>query len=154
VLALDGSTLDALSKTVGLSRSRGQSAGGTHGGAIGHRSLLPRKVWYEKDTQAHDQTFWQGAIEALESGVLLLFDLGFVNYTLFEKLSRQSVWFITRLKTNAVFTIEQTLWETPKGRDVSFDWEGGNNVCATPLADGVRSVSGQVASLSDQCLRS
>ena len=125
--------LDALSKTVGLVEAEGKALAGRMAALLDIASLLPRKVWYEKDSQAHDQTFWQGAIEALESGVLLLFDLGFVNYTLFEKLSRQSVWFITRLKTNAVFTIEQTLWETPKGRDCIIRLGRGNNVCATPL---------------------
>jgi hypothetical protein len=59
-------------------------------------SQLPKALWYEEDSQAHDQTFWECVLGALPANVLVLFDLGFVNYAVFDRLTRQGVKFITR----------------------------------------------------------
>ena len=42
-------------------------------------SHLPRKIQYEEESPAHDQTFWERALHELKSGSLMLFDLGFIN---------------------------------------------------------------------------
>jgi len=78
VLALDGSTLDALSKKVGLLQ-------GTPGNVLAGRMALysmslrfaKKRFWFEPDSKAHDQTFWEGALLHVDPGMLLLFDLGF-----------------------------------------------------------------------------
>ena len=61
-------------------------------------SLLPRKIWYEEDSKAHDQTFWKGALEQVQPGMLLLFDLGFVDYEQFDQMSQAGIFFVTRLR--------------------------------------------------------
>lgn len=102
VLALDGSTLDALSKKVGLlQQSAGKALAGRMAALLDVASLLPRKLWYEENSKAHDQGFWERARAQVEAGVLLLFDLGFVNHALFDLMSRQGIWFVTRAKSNA-----------------------------------------------------
>ncbi len=107
VLALDGSTLDALSKKIGLlQQSAGTVLAGRMAALLDVASLLPRKVWYEEDSKAHDQTFWEGALTQVTPGMLLLFDLGFVDYAQFDQMSRQGLFFVTRLKSNAV--VKQT----------------------------------------------
>lgn len=60
-------------------------------------------LWYEEDSQAHDQRFWDRAIETLQRGTLLLFDLGFVNYPVFDRLTGMGVSFIARAKANAAY---------------------------------------------------
>jgi hypothetical protein len=86
VVVLDGSTLDALMRKVGLLRdSEGPVLAGRIAALVSAASQLPRQIWYEEDSQAHDQTFWERAVASLPKGVLLLFDLGFTNYDWFDK---------------------------------------------------------------------
>jgi hypothetical protein len=110
VLILDGSTLDALLRKVGLLRQgEGPVLAGRMAALLDALSGLPRQLWYEEDSQAHDQTFWERAVAQLTPGGLLLFDLGFTNYGWFDDLSAIGCCFITRAKSNAVYAIERTL---------------------------------------------
>jgi hypothetical protein len=134
VLALDGSTLDALSKKVGLLAQRtGNVLAGRMAALLDVTSLLPRKLWFEEDSKAHDQTFWQAALAAVEPGVLLLFDLGFVNHALFDAMSLDGVYFITRVKSNAALTVTRTLWQSENGRDCLVTLGKGASQCQQPL---------------------
>lgn len=110
VRILDGSTLDVLLRKVGLLREgEGPILGGRIASVLDGASLLPQEVWYEEDSQAHDQVFWERAIACLPEKVLLLFDLGFVNYAWFDLLTEKLLYFVTRCKSNAVFQIDQVL---------------------------------------------
>jgi hypothetical protein len=134
VLALDGSTLDALSRRVNLTDgAKANVLAGRMAALLDVCSLLPRKLWYEEDSKAHDQTFWEQAVEHVEPGMLLLFDLGFVNHALFDRLSHQGVFFVTRAKTNAVLEVEQVLWQTDKVRDCLVTLGKGKSQCQTTL---------------------
>src|SRR3954453_8437300 len=53
------------------------------------RSFCPRQVWYEEDWHAHDQRFWEHVLSSLTRGMLLIFDLGFLNYARFDQLTEQ-----------------------------------------------------------------
>jgi hypothetical protein len=96
-------------------------------------SLLPRKIWFEEDSTAHDQTFWEGALGHLEPGVLLLFDLGFVDYARFDHLTQKGVFFVTRVKSNAKITVERVLWEGPRVRDCLVTVGQGKTKCEKTL---------------------
>lgn len=118
VVALDGSTLDTLMRKVGLLRDKAKAPlSGRMAALLDVASRQPRQIWYEPDTQAHDQRFWERAIAALEPGMLLLIDLGFVNYPVYATLSEQGVGFITRLKKNAAYVTEAVLSESASVRD-------------------------------------
>jgi hypothetical protein len=118
VLILDGSTLDALLRKVGLLREgEGTVLAGRMGALLNAASMLPEELWYEEDSHAHDQTFWERAVSSLPKGVLLLFDLGFVNYTSFDYLTEQAMCFVTRCKTNAVIQVEQVLQTSAQFHD-------------------------------------
>jgi hypothetical protein len=132
VLAVDGSTLDVLNRKVGLLPNANGLAG-RMAALLEVTSQLPRAVWYEEDSQAHDQTFWERVLEALPQGVLVLFDLGFVNYALFDRLTRQGVKFITRLKTNATFTVKETLREGRNVQDLLIRLGSGPKTCEETL---------------------
>jgi len=84
-VAVDGSTLDALLRKTGLLRDgQGGVLAGRIAGLLDVISRLPRQVWYEEDAQAHDQRFWDRILAGLERGMLLLFDLGFLNVARFD----------------------------------------------------------------------
>ncbi len=119
VIALDGSTLDALLRKVGLLRAgEGSVLGGRMAALLDVVSRLPQQVWYEQDSQAHDQRFWSRVVEKLPGGALLLFDLGFLNYAHFDELTRLRVWFLTRAATNTAYRVEQVLFANADCHDL------------------------------------
>jgi hypothetical protein len=101
VWVLDGSTLDAL-----LRAGEGPVLAGRIAALVSAALLLPRQIWYEEDSHAHYQTFWERAVESLNQGVLLLSDLGFTNHDWFDRLSLSQIWFVTRAKSNAVYQVD------------------------------------------------
>jgi hypothetical protein len=130
VLILDGSTLDALLRKVGLLRDgQGPVLAGRMATLLNAASLLPQQIWYEEDSRAHDQTFWQRAVTQVEKGTLLLFDLGFTNYGWYDKLTTLGLWFITRLKTNAVYRVERVLQQGTHIHDYLIRLGRANSQC-------------------------
>jgi len=132
VQVLDGSTLDALLRKVGLLRAgEGPVLAGRMAALVSAASLLPRQVWYAEDSHAHDQTFWERAVASLEQGALLLFDLGFTNYGWFDRLSWAQLWFVTRAKSNAVYQVERILHTSAQWHDRVVRLGQGPTQCAT-----------------------
>jgi hypothetical protein len=124
MVALDGSTLDGLLRQVGLLRAgEGPVLAGRMAGLLDLASHLPHRLWYEPDSQAHDQCFWERALTDLAAGVLVVFDLGFTNYALFDRLTDQAVAFITRAKQNMAYRVERVLTDTEHLRD-QLVWVG------------------------------
>jgi hypothetical protein len=118
VAATDGSTLDALLRKVGLLRDALlHPLAGRITGLLDLCSRLPLQVWYERDAQAHDQRFWPRILGALQAGALLIFDLGYTNFEQFATLTHRGITFITRAKTNLVYTVERVLIQTPTVHD-------------------------------------
>lgn len=113
VLVLDGSTLDALMRKVGLLREgAGPLLAGRMAALLDVVSQLPRRIWYEEDSRAHDQGFWERIIQHLPKGSLALFDLGFTNHEVFDRLSALGVFFVTRAKANAALRPVRILAKT------------------------------------------
>lgn len=131
-LVLDGSTLDALLRKVGLLREgEGPVLAGRIAALVSAASQLPRQVWYEENSQAHDQIFWERAVESVSKGVLLLFDLGLTNYDWFDRLSLSNIWFVTRIKSNAVYQVERVLHSSAQLHDWVVRLGQGPTQCAT-----------------------
>lgn len=113
VLIQDGSTLDALLRKVGLLReSVVNPLAGRITALLDLCSHLPRHVWYEEDAQAHDQRFWERSVAVLQAGSLLIFDLGYTNFTVFTQLTVAQVTFLTRAKKNLAYQVETVLQRT------------------------------------------
>jgi hypothetical protein len=130
VVALDGSTLDQLLRKCGLLRDgTGPVLGGRIAALLDVCSHLPRAIWYEEDSQAHDQRFWDRAIAHLKRGMLLLIDLGFTNYAIFDQLTTQGITFITRLKGNAHTTVVQVITRTGTVHDQIIRLGSGTGAC-------------------------
>lgn len=118
VLAVDGSTLDVLLRKVGLLRGvERPPLAGRMTALLDLGSRLPRQLWYEADPQAHDQRCWPCIQAALERGALLLYDLGYTNFTVFRELTQAGVTWVTRAKTNLAYTAEACLVHTAHVRD-------------------------------------
>ena len=133
VWILDGSTLDALLRKVGLLREgEGPVLAGRMAGLLDGASLLPQEVWYEENSQVHDQAFWERAVEKLPAGVLLLFDLGFINYAWFDTLSERLLYFVTRCKNGSAIQVEQVLQTSPQLHD-QLIWLGSKQTRCSHL---------------------
>jgi hypothetical protein len=119
VLAVDGSTLDALVRKVGLLRGgEGPILAGRMAALLDVVTRLPRTVWYEEDWHAHDQRFWARLLDAVDAGMLLLFDLGFLNYTRYDELTERQVWFITRAASNMAYRVVRCLHTSDQMHDL------------------------------------
>jgi Transposase DDE domain len=127
VLALDGSTLDGLLRKVGLLRDgEGPVLAGRMAALLDLISQLPRQVWYEEDWHAHDQRFWERAVSSLTAGMLLIFDLGFLNYARFDQLTEQGMFFLTRTTQNIAGRTAQVLRAKEDLRD-RLVWVGSSS---------------------------
>jgi hypothetical protein len=124
VLVQDGSTLDALVRKIGLLReSLAHPLAGRITALLDLCSHLPQHVWYEEDAQAHDQRFWERILGGLKAGSLLIFDLGYTNFTIFTQLTTAHVTFLTRAKKNVAYQIETVLQRTAVWHE-SLVWIG------------------------------
>jgi len=118
VLAVDGSTLDALRRKVGLLRDAAQNPlAGRMTALLDLCSRLPWEIWYEEDPQAHDQRCWARIRSTVAAGSLLLYDLGYTNFAVFRQLTEQGVTWLTRAKSNLTYAVAEVLLETPTVRD-------------------------------------
>jgi hypothetical protein len=118
VLAVDGSTLDALVRKVGLLREREDiPLAGRMLGLLDLGSRLPRALWYEEDPAAHDQRAWPQILAALPAGALLLLDLGFTNFAHFAQLTTAQVTFLTRAKSNLAYQVVRAVHHTGTAHD-------------------------------------
>lgn len=124
VQAVDGSTLDALIRKIGLLKDLPQNPlAGKITALLNLGSRLPSQIWYESDPQAHDQRFWPQILAALKANTLLIFDLGYTNFEVFAQLTLAHVKFITRAKSNLVYVFERVILNTARVRD-SLVWIG------------------------------
>ena len=118
VQAVDGSTLDALIRKIGLLKDLPHNPlAGRITGLLNLCSRLPSQIWYEPDPTAHDQRFWPQILAVLKTNSLLVFDMGYTNFDVFAQLTRRSVKFITRAKSNLVYVLERSLVKTDMVRD-------------------------------------
>jgi len=124
VAIADGSTLDALIRQVGLLRDMAVNPlAGRMTALLDLCSRLPFQIWYEADPQAHDQRFWPQILAALKAGALLIFDLGYTNFTMFAQMTAGGITFITRAKSNLAHSVERVLHRSHAVHD-SLVWIG------------------------------
>lgn len=118
IFAVDGSTLDALIRKMGLLRDLPNNPlAGKMTALLDLCTRLPDQIWYENDPKAHDQRFWADILSVLKVGSLLIFDMGYLNFSVFAKLGQDGIKFITRGKKNLVFTLEHAFIKTASVHD-------------------------------------
>ncbi len=122
MLAVDGSTLDALIRKLGLLQDLPENPlAGRMTALLDLCTRLPEKIWYESDPNAHDQRFWEDILSVLQAGSLLIFDKGYLIFAIFAQLSQANVKFITRAKTNLAYTLERSLLRAQR---CTMPWSG------------------------------
>jgi hypothetical protein len=118
VYAADGSTLDALIRKIGLLQDQATNPlAGRMTALLDLGSRLPTQIWFEEDSQAHDQRFWPDILKALPVDALMMIDMGYTNFYMFAQMTQQNKRFITRAKSNLAFELADTLFENAKVRD-------------------------------------
>ncbi|MGC1375643.1 MAG: IS4 family transposase [Anaerolineales bacterium] len=118
VLAVDGSTLDALIRKIGLLKDLPENPlAGRMTALLDLCTRLPEKIWYERDPKAHDQRFWMDILSVLKAESLLIFDKGYINFSIFVKLTQAKVRFITRAKSNLSYQLERAFAKTAAVHD-------------------------------------
>jgi len=133
IFAVDGSTLEALfRKLKALQDTPVGALAGKICTVIDLATRLPEHIWFTEDAQAHDATFLDRILEFAKAGTLWVFDRGFYDFTFFDNLIDQGVAWITRLKSNAVFTVSQVVLQTADVRDCIIIL-GGVNPCRHPV---------------------
>jgi hypothetical protein len=134
IQAVDGSTLDALLKKVGLLRDTpGTPLGGRMLAILDIVSRLPQHILFEENSKAHDQSFWDAIFACLQPKTLLLFDLGFLNFACFDRLCEKGVGFITRAKSNTVCSVVTPLRDTRTLKESVVRVGSGKTACAHVL---------------------
>ena len=118
ILAVDGSKLDALIRKTGLLQDLPENPlAGSITALLDLCTRLPEQIWYERDPKAHDQRFWTDILSVLKAGSLLIFDKGYINFTIFIKLTQAKVKFITRGKKNLAYKLERAIVRTAAVHD-------------------------------------
>lgn len=89
-------------KGVGRNPKEGKKKGGIKAHTIIKASEnVPCLVRYSEAAR-HDHMFLE-EVESLSSGSIITFDKGYVDYAQYEVFSEKSIWYVTRLKDNALY---------------------------------------------------
>lgn len=118
IWAADGSTLEALFRKLDSLQDvpKGQLAGKMCT-VIDIVTRLPVEVWFQHNAKAHDTNFIENLLNLATAKTLLILDRGFYDFLFFSSLMANQVDFITRIKSNAAFQVEQVLTETYSVKD-------------------------------------
>jgi hypothetical protein len=134
VLILDGSTLDGLLRKVGLWREgEGTPLAGRIAAVLGRVTRLPEQVWFEANAQAHDQRFWGRVLASLVQNTLLIFDGGFLNFALFDQMTPEQQWFLTRPKSNTVYHVQRVRRRSAQVHDSGITLGRAQHQCSHPM---------------------
>ena len=130
IWAADGSTLEALFRKLKALRDVpvGQLAGKICS-VIDLVTRLPVETWFRENASDHDSHFLPQILAMAKAKVLFIFDRGFYDFTFFDDLIDRGAHFITRLKSNALFSIERTLLRTDRVREDIIKLGGPTSQC-------------------------
>ncbi len=118
IYVVDGSPLEALfRKLKALPEHTRQRLAGKIVTVVDLVTRLPVELWFTPSAHRHDSNYTAEILALSKPGTLWIFDRGFYDFTFFYALIDQGAGFITRLKANAVFTVEQTLLVSDQVRD-------------------------------------
>ncbi|MBF8253388.1 MAG: transposase [Deltaproteobacteria bacterium] len=117
IFTVDGSTLEALFCKLGELRGQRGLLAGKICTVVDLASRLPEQIEYTTEAQAHDSGFFAQILGWAQAGTLWIFDRGFYDFDFFSDLIERGVAWITRPKSNTVFSVKQVLLHTPLVRD-------------------------------------
>lgn len=116
--ALDGTTLEALfRKLAALREAPDAPLAGHLVAAINLVTQLPTQLWWADDPATNDKALLPAVKAWLTAGSLLVFDLGYFAFPLFDDLTDLKVSFVTRLRAKTSYQVERVLRAGPHLRD-------------------------------------
>ena len=131
---VDGSVLEAIfCKLEALQDTPVGALAGKICTVIDLATRLPEQIWYTAEAAAHDTNFEAKILSMVHAGSLWVFDRGFYDFAFFDDLIDKCGHFITRLKSNAVFTVKHVLCNAPDIRDRWIILGGENGACRHTL---------------------
>jgi hypothetical protein len=118
IFVVDGSTLEALfRKLKALQDAPPGSLAGKICTVIDLVTRLPEQIWFTEAAQAHDTNFTDQIQAFAQAQTLWIFDRGFFDFAFFDALIAKGVAWITRAKSNTVFTVQRVVLQTAAVRD-------------------------------------
>jgi hypothetical protein len=110
VYLIDSTTISlfkAILKCVGRKPKSGKEKGGIKVHTmLNADEQVPQLIWFS-DARTHDISFWDKI--NFRKDAFYVFDKGYVDYVRYEKLCKDDIHFVTRLKDNATFETLQEL---------------------------------------------
>jgi hypothetical protein len=113
VYALDGMTLDKVSKRLPALRARPETAvlPGKVAVVFDVCAQLWQKVEFVEDAQQNDKVAARGLLAGLPSGSLLLADLGYFAFQWFDDLTAQGYYWISRLRAKTSYDVIHVFYQ-------------------------------------------
>jgi hypothetical protein len=113
VYALDGMTLDAVSKRLPALRARAETAvlPGKVATVFDLRAQLWQTVEFVEDAQQNDKVAARGLLAGLPVGSLILADLGYFAFAWFDDLTRQGYFWLSRLRAKTSYEIMHVFYQ-------------------------------------------
>lgn len=113
----DGSTMEALRKKLKDVSEKAFILGGKMMMIVEAFTHLPIAAFYSENSNLNDKSFSDKLLEKLPIGGLLVFDLGFFSFLLFDSFTEAKKFFITRLRNKTSYKVVEVLSQGPRFRD-------------------------------------
>ena len=134
--ALDGTTLEALFRKLQSLRERPQAPLAGHlGVAVDLLTKMPAKLWWADDPATNDKALAPALLSWLPASSLVVFDLGYFAFWLFDALTTAQSFFVTRMREKASYAVKRVLVQRPHVRDqiIQLGLYKGNGQCQQHL---------------------
>lgn len=119
--AIDDTTLDALARKVAALAQHPKGAPETLAGRLGAALDLVTgqlaAVLHDADASANEKNHLLPLVETLGAGALVVMDLGYFSFRLFDALSERYVYWVSRLRAKTSMVVVATLADQPGYRD-------------------------------------
>lgn len=134
----DGSTLEALQKRLKFDSLEKENVFEKLGGKmlvlVDIISYLPIKIFYTPESQKNDKCFASEALELLPTGGLLILDLGFFCFKLFDRFTEMGKYFVTRMREKTAYQTLSILGEGQYWKDELIQMgQYRSNPCQHPV---------------------
>lgn len=118
VLVADASTLEELSRKIGLLRDTpGKVLGGNILALLDLPSKLPVHIWLNARAEANEKSYLDSLKGAIPQRTLLIFDKGFYSFPFFDWMTEEGTSFVTRAREHSAFQVQAELAKGPRSRD-------------------------------------
>jgi hypothetical protein len=121
IVAIDDTTLDALvrrtKELLGVAKGAMETLGGRLGCALDVATGRFAAIKYDRDSTANEKTHLMPLVLQLPLMTMLVLDLGYFGFSVFDAITDHYCFFVTRLREGTSFNVLQTLADGEHYRD-------------------------------------